>query len=210
MKALLFDFDGTLLNTNTLIIETFRHVFETHAPGQYTDEHYLSFIGPSLLETFTAHMPGRAEEMVAHYREWNAIHHDELVEEYPFVTETLRELHERGMRLAIVTTKQRATLERGLALMGIRELFEVVVTLDDVTHVKPHPEPIEKALALLNVAKEDVIMIGDNSHDIHAGQNAGVKTAGVAWSIKGEAYIRSLQPDYVLQSMRDVLQFVKG
>lgn len=209
MKALLFDFDGTLLNTNTLIIETFRHVFEQYAPGKYTEEQFLSFIGPSLLQTFTEETPDCAEEMIEKYRAWNHEHHDELVEEYPLVKETLQQLHARGIRLAIVTTKQRTTLEHGLALMGIRDLFDVTVTLNDVTHVKPHAEPIQKALALLGVSKEDALMIGDNSHDIHAGQNAGVKTAGVAWSIKGEDYLRSLHPDYILQSMTDLLQLIE-
>lgn len=210
MKALLFDFDGTLLNTNTLIIETFRHVFEEHAPGKYTDEQFLSFIGPSLLQTFTAETPECVDDMIAKYRAWNQEHHDALVEEYPLVKETLEQLHAQGIRLAIVTTKQRTTLEHGLSLMGIRDLFDVTITLNDVEHVKPHPEPIEKALHALHVAKEDALMIGDNSHDIHAGQRAGVKTAGVAWSIKGEDYLRSLQPDYILQSMTDLLQLVKG
>ena len=54
------------------------------------------------------------------------------------------------------------------------------------------------------------MMIGDNYHDIEAGQNAGVKTAGVAWSIKGEEYLRTLNPTYILQTMQDLIPIVKG
>lgn len=210
MKALLFDFDGTLLNTNTLIIETFRHVFEEYAPGKYSDEQFLTFIGPSLEQTFKTECPECAEDMVQQYRTWNQLHHDELVSEYPNVKLTLEQLHAQGIALAIVTTKRRVTLERGLQLMGVRHLFNVLITLDDVEHPKPHAEPIEKALMALQLSKDDVLMIGDNSHDIEGGKNAGVKTAGVAWSIKGASYLESLQPDYMLQDMQDLLHIIKG
>lgn len=210
MKALLFDFDGTLLNTNTLIIETFRHVFEEYAPGKYSDEQFLTFIGPSLEQTFKTECPECAEDMVQQYCTWNKLHHDELVSEYPNVKLTLEQLHAQGIALAIVTTKRRVTLERGLQLMGVRHLFNVLITLDDVEHPKPHAEPIEKALLALQLSKDDVLMIGDNSHDIEGGKNAGVKTAGVAWSIKGASYLESLQPDYMLQDMQDLLHIIKG
>lgn len=209
IKALLFDFDGTLLNTNTLIIETFRHVLGEYAPGKYTDEDYVRFIGPSLEQTFLAECPECAAEMVHKYRMWNQTHHDTLVSEYPNVKETLEALHAQGIKLAIVTTKIRTTMERGLQLMGVAHLFDVTITLDDVEHPKPHAQPIEKALAQLGVCREEAIMIGDNSHDIEGGKNAGVKTAGVAWSIKGEAFLRSLHPDYILHDMLDLLDIVK-
>lgn len=209
VKALLFDFDGTLLNTNTLIIETFRHVLEEYAPGKYTDEDYVRFIGPSLEQTFLAECPDCTTEMVHKYRMWNQAHHDTLVSEYPNVKETLEALHAQGIKLAIVTTKIRTTMERGLQLMGVAHLFDVTITLDDVDHPKPHAEPIEKALAQLGVCREEALMIGDNSHDIEGGKNAGVKTAGVAWSIKGEAFLRSLHPDYILHDMLDLLDIVK-
>ncbi|CAM5266452.1 Pyrophosphatase PpaX OS=Lysinibacillus sphaericus OX=1421 GN=LS41612_04260 PE=4 SV=1 [Lysinibacillus sphaericus] len=80
---------------------------------------------------------------------------------------------------------------------------------DDVQHVKPDPEPVLLALTRLGVAKEDAIMIGDNSHDIEAGHNAGVRAAGVAWSIKGEQYLQQFNPEYLLHHMKDLLAIVK-
>lgn len=210
MKALLFDFDGTLLNTNDLILETFMHVLNEKFPGQYNREECLRFIGPSLKETFDAETPGETEEMIAKYQEFNMKYHDELVKSYDGVVETLEELHAMGVRMAIVTTKRRFSLLRGMKLMGIEHLFETIVSYDDVQNVKPDPEPVLMALQRLGIEKEDAIMIGDNHHDILAGQNAGVKTAGVAWSIKGVDYLRSFNPDYILEHMQDLLEIVKA
>ena len=208
-KALLFDFDGTLLDTNELIIETFMHVLNKRFPGQYQPVDCMKFIGPSLAETFTEIAPGEAEQLIKEYREWNAVHHDELVKEYDGVVETLEKLKEIGIRLVIVSTKRRDTIARGLEIMGAAHLFEFVVGLDDVTHVKPNPEPILLAIEKLGVTKEDVIMIGDNSHDIEGGKNGGVRTAGVAWALKGQDFLQQFNPDYMLEHMSDLISIVK-
>jgi pyrophosphatase PpaX len=209
-KALLFDFDGTLLNTNNLIIESFMHVFDEKFPGQFTKSDCLAFIGPSLKETFEKIAPDQTEQLITQYRAWNELHHDELVTEYDGVVETLNTLHEMGIRLVIVSTKIHDNVVKGLNVLGVTHLFEHIIGFDDVQHVKPHPEPIEKALALLQLEKEDVIMIGDNSHDIEAAHNAGVDSAGVAWSIRGEAYLQQYRPTYILQHMSNLIEIVKG
>ena len=209
-KALLFDFDGTLLDTNDLIVQTFMQIFDEIFPGQFSTQDCLKFIGPSLKQTFDELTPGRTDEMIAKYKKWNAQHHDELVKGYDAVLETLEQLHAMGIKLAIVSTKGREGISRGMKVLGAGHLFDVIVGIDDVTHVKPHPEPILLALQKLGVTKEEAIMIGDNSHDIEGGKNAGVRTAGVAWSAKGEAFLQQFKPDYMLHHMRDLIEIVKG
>ncbi|MEO4054536.1 pyrophosphatase PpaX [Solibacillus sp. CAU 1738] len=209
-KALLFDFDGTLLNTNELIIQTFMHVLEERFPGQYSPKDCMKFIGPSLEETFDEITPNETDDMIRKYREWNMAHHDELVSQYDQVVSTLEALKEQGIRLAIVSTKSRDMIERGIQVLGARHLFEFYVGVEDVQHVKPHPEPILLAINKLGLQKEDVIMIGDNSHDIQGAHNAGVRSAGVAWSIKGESFLQQFNPTYMLHHMTDLLAIVKG
>ncbi|KUF32457.1 MULTISPECIES: pyrophosphatase PpaX [Lysinibacillus] len=209
VKALLFDFDGTLLNTNDLIIQTFMHVLNERFPGQYSPKDCLKFIGPSLKQTFNDIAPDEEEALIANYRAWNIEHHDELVSEYPDVVSTLEQLKAQGIRLAIVSTKRNETIDRGLSIMGATHLFDVRIGTDDVKNVKPDPEPVLLALQRLGIDKEDAIMIGDNSHDIEAGHRAGVRAAGVAWAIKGEAYLQQYQPEYMLQHMTDLLDIVK-
>lgn len=208
INTILFDLDGTLINTNDLIIESFMHTLEHYFPGQFTREDVLAFIGPPLHDTFEKLDKDRLEEMVNTYRKFNHEQHDILVKEFETVYETVKTLHEKGYKLGIVTTKIRHTVNMGLKLTKLDAFFDVVVTLDDVEHAKPHPEPIMKALALLDAKPEEAIMVGDNVHDIEAGKNAGTKTAGVLWSVKGEEYIRSQKPDYVLTKMSDLLSIV--
>lgn len=209
IKGLLFDFDGTLLNTNELIIQTFLHVLEPEFPGKFTRSDIIPFIGPSLIESFSTIDPSRAEKWVEQYRVWNNEHHDSLVEEFDGVKTALKILHEKGIRLAIVSTKRYDTLLKGIRLLGIEDLIEVVVSMDDVKYVKPNPEPILLALEKMQLEKENVLMIGDNSHDILGGKNAGVKSAGVSWSIKGEAFLMQFKPDYMLHQMSDLFTIIE-
>ncbi|MFX3630132.1 MAG: pyrophosphatase PpaX [Ectobacillus sp.] len=204
-NTILFDLDGTLINTNELIISSFLHTLNVYYPNRYQREDVLPFIGPSLRETFGVMNPEKVDEMIQCYREYNHKHHDLLVEEYETVYETVEELHRGGYKIGIVTTKARPTVEMGLKLARLKPFFDVVVTLDDVRKVKPDPEPIEKALYLLGAKAPEALMVGDNHHDILAGHNAGTKTAGVAWSIKGREYLAAYKPTYILEKMSDLL-----
>ncbi|EOW9528298.1 pyrophosphatase PpaX [Bacillus cytotoxicus] len=208
INTVLFDLDGTLINTNELIISSFLHTLNTYYPNQYKREDVLPFIGPSLQETFHSIDERKVEEMITRYRQFNHDHHDELVEEYETVYETVQALKEKGYKIGIVTTKARQTVEMGLNLSKLNKFFDVVVTIDDVEHVKPHPEPIQKALQLLDAKPEETLMVGDNHHDIVGGQNAGTKMAAVGWTIKGRAYLESYKPDYVLNKMSDLLSIL--
>ena len=93
-------------------------------------------------------------------------------------------------------------------LMGITDLFDTIIGNDDVKNTKPHPEPVLLALSRLGLEKNEVIMIGDNYHDIEGGQNAGVHTAGVAWSLKGTAFLETYHPTFMLQTMKDLYGIV--
>ena len=208
ITTVLFDLDGTLLDTYELIIQSFLHTFDHFVPGQFTREDCIPFIGPSLYETFGSILPEKAEEMVAYYREFNKKNHDTLVREFPGVVETVHALHEHGYKLGIVTTKMRDTTLMGLDLVNLRPYFQTIVALDDVENTKPDAEPIIKALEALEAKPEEAIMVGDSHHDILAGKNAGTKTAGVAWTIKGEDTLLQYEPDFILEQMPDLLEIV--
>ncbi|MFC4322438.1 pyrophosphatase PpaX [Litchfieldia salsa] len=208
INTLLFDLDGTLINTNDLIISSFMHTLEQYYPNQYKREDVLKFIGPSLHDTFVTMDENRVEEMINTYREHNHANHDLLVKEYEGVYDTIKQLHEKGYKLGIVTTKVRSTVTMGLKLTGLDEFFDVIVTLDDVKNAKPDPEPIQLALSQLNSQADESIMVGDNYHDILAGKNAGTLTAGVAWTIKGKDYLATFDPDYMLEHMNDLLTII--
>ena len=210
VRTLLFDFDGTLLDTNELIIQTFLSVLGTRYPGRFEREDVLHFIGPSLKQTFDQIDASLTEELIKEYRAWNLEMHDQMAVEFDGVTETLRKLKAREISMAIVSTKRRDVIQRGLKLMGIQDIFTTIISLDDVKTPKPDPEPILLALEKLGADKEEALMIGDNSHDIEGGQNAGIRTAGVAWSLKGEAYLAAYKPTYMLHHISELLDLVEG
>ncbi|MEM1503004.1 pyrophosphatase PpaX [Domibacillus sp. 8LH] len=209
ITTLLFDLDGTLINTNELIVQSFLHTLNHYFPNQYEREDVYPFMGPPLIDTFEALDKERTMEMVDHYRAFNHEKHDALVTEFEGVYETIRTLHENGYKMAIVSTKIHETVLKGLKLTNLDPFFDVVIGLDDVEHAKPHPEPVQKALAALGSKPEEAIMVGDNYHDIEGGKNAGVQTAGVAWSLKGRDFLNTYDPDYMLESMADLLDILQ-
>ncbi|MDF2790622.1 MAG: pyrophosphatase [Neobacillus sp.] len=208
INTILFDLDGTLIDTNELIISTYLHTLEKYFPGKYQRQDVLPFLGPTLHEVFGAMDPERVEEMVLAYRTYNLANHDALVKEFVGVMETIETLKKKGYKLAIVTTKREDVAFKGLRLMKLDPFFDVMIAYDHVKKVKPDPEPIFLALEKLDSKPEETLMVGDNFHDVLAGKNAGTKTAGVAWTIKGRDYLAKYEPDYMLENMTDLLSIL--
>jgi pyrophosphatase PpaX len=150
----------------------------------------------------------QVDELAVKYRKFNLGKHDELVAEFPNVREVLAELRRRNIRMGVVTNKMRITTLMGLKLCGLDSYMETLVTIDDVVRGKPDPEAVLKALEQMKADPGEAIMVGDSQYDIIAGRDAGVKTVGVSWSLKGEDHLRTFQPDYVIRDMRDLLEIV--
>lgn len=209
VDTILFDLDGTLLNTYELILQSFLATFKHFGYNHITREDCIPFIGPTLEESFASVAPkSQVAEMIAYYRKFNVANHDDLVTEFDGVDEAVKALHEAGYKLAIVSTKVRDTVLKGLDKINLRQYFPVIITLDEVEHAKPHPEPLNLAMELLQSIPEQTIMVGDSNHDIEGAKNAGTLSAGVAWSIKGRDFIEKLEPDYILDNMKDLLPIV--
>lgn len=205
IDTVLFDLDGTLVNTNELIIASFLHTIDRYAPGKYGRADVLGWIGEPLHDSLSRVDSERADEMMGVYRKHNFEYHDQLVEEYAGVWETIKILQNHGFKLGVVTTKFSRTAEMGLKLARLRPFFEVIVGLDDISNPKPDPEPVNRALSLLDSTPEQAMMIGDSPTDIEAGKNAGTRTAGVAWTIHGSEVLQAADPDWMLTSMPELL-----
>ena len=174
----------------------------------FTREDVLPFLGPPLVDVFSAIDAEKVDEMIKVYRKYNDAQHDLLVTEFTGVFETIRTLKENGFKLAIVSTKIRSAVLKGLMLTNLDQFFDVVITLDEVERAKPDPEPLEKAMHALGSTAGETMMIGDNHHDILGGKNAGTLTCGVAWSMKGRDYLEEYKPDYILENMADLLDIL--
>ncbi|HEY3353896.1 MAG TPA: HAD-IA family hydrolase [Polyangia bacterium] len=194
----LFDLDGTLIDSVELILRSFRHTMLVHRGAAPDDAVFLAGLGTTLWDQFrtVAADAAEVEAMVATYRAFNLAHHDALVREYPGVRAAVRALVARGARLAIVTSKLRASAARGLALAGLTDAFPVIVGADDVAEHKPHPAPVRRALALLGADPAGAVFVGDSPHDIAAGRAAGVGTAAVTWGPFPRATLVAAAPDH--------------
>lgn len=208
IKTILFDLDGTLIDTNALIHASFKHTFDVYG-YQFSDEEIKQFNGPPLEKTFRKLHGEAADEMVQTYREHNLENHNDFVTLFPGVQTTLEELKNRGIEMGIVSTKKRNGVELGLEFTGLMKYFDTIITFDDIEQAKPHPEPVLKAMREMNAEKEYTLMVGDNYHDIESGKNASVQTAGVAWSQKGASFLEAYQPTYMLQEMAELLKLTE-
>lgn len=206
INTVLFDLDGTLIDTNDLIIASFKHTFQHFFPEKEFD--IYPYIGEPLIDTFRRIDEQRARDMFDMYRKHNTENHNFLIKEFDGVYETVAELKRQGVRIAVVTNKVREAAFKGLELTRLDKFFDVVVAVDDVKRAKPNAEPIMKALDELQADPETTLMVGDSQFDIQAGKNAGTYTAGVAWSLKGREFIENLQPDYVIEHMSEINDIV--
>ena len=208
IETVLFDFDGTLADSNALINQSHLSVLEEYFPGEYTLDSVRQFNGPSLETTYQFLGVEKSEEMIAKYREYNAVYHDQMIRLFEGVEETLRLLKQKGIRLGIVSTKRNDVLEKGIRHLNLEGLFEVVIGAEDYTHFKPHPEPIYAAMAQLNCLHSTTVMVGDNGHDILAAKNAGILSIFVGWSQKTSEEIAPFKPDVTVQTMDELAELV--
>ena len=210
IRAVLYDFDGTLADSTELIMRCYRHTMTHHLGTCPPDEDWLSGFGMTLESQIGrfARSDAEAAGMLDTYREVQDGLHDSLLTPFPGAAETVAELRRRGVALAIVTSKHRRSAMRGMELCGIVPHFDVVVTPEDVTHPKPHPEPVLVALRRLGVAPEEALFVGDSPHDVAAGRAAGTRTAAVLWGPFPRAALEAAGPDALLEAQADVLALV--
>lgn len=210
IKAILFDFDGTLVDTNPLIIRSFTETFKVLFPErEFTQQELQDCIGPTLEETGRKYYPTNPNHLVEIYRRICWQYHDEMIEVYPGVEEMLKALKMMDLKLVIVTSKKRDMLLRGLEVTKLQNYFDWIVAVDDVTHPKPHQEPIERVLNYYGFQPDACLMVGDNSHDINSAKAAGVKSIAVGWALKGVNYLKSFDPDYIIEDGTKLLEIVK-
>jgi len=211
IRTVLFDLDGTLIDSVRLILDSYHHTLATHGLPPRSDDEWLAGVGTPLTAQFAAWRddPETLQALIATYREYNLKHHDRMVTVYPGVVEAVRALKEDGIATGLVTSKNRAGALRGLTLVQLEALMDVLVCADEVENPKPHPEPVEKAVRLLSADPRATVYVGDSVHDMLSGRAAGVRTAAVLWGPFGRAHLEGAQPDYWLERPEELLTLVR-
>ncbi|HEY0016826.1 MAG TPA: HAD-IA family hydrolase [Longimicrobium sp.] len=212
IRAVLYDFDGTLADSTELIMRCYRHTMRTHLGSVPPDDVWLSGFGMTLESQMRrfGRDPDEVEAMLDTYREYQNSIHDDLLRPFPDAAQTVAELERRGYGLAIVTSKHRRAAMKGMELCGLVRHFDVIVTPEDVAEPKPHPEPVLLALQKLGVAPHEALFVGDSPHDIASGRAAGTRTAAALWGPFPRQALEDARPDAFLHAQRDVLALLNG
>ena len=212
IKAVLFDFDGTIMDTNTIILKSWQHTYQTVLGHDPDKAEILSTFGEPLEETMQKLFPDRdLAEMVNVYRSYQRhIYQDDIVM-FPGTREVIEELKARGYLVAIVTSRFWSSTQQGLYKFDINEMIDAVVSAEDTTIHKPDPTPCLLCLEKLGIAADEAIMVGDSKFDILCARNAGVKSVLVSWSITvNDEQRKVLAPDYYITDAAQILDIVEN
>jgi len=209
-RTVLFDLDGTLVDSGAIILASFRHATSTVLRREIPDHELLAAVGgPGLREQMEALDPERAEELIEVYSAHNVGLHDGL-EPCAGVLAALETLHAEGRRLGVVTAKRRATLALAFEVLPeLRRFFEATVGAEDTERHKPGPEPLLLALEVLGEDPAGAVYVGDSPFDVQAAKAAGTGSIAVTWGrIHSRERLEREQPDAVVDTVEELLASV--
>jgi pyrophosphatase PpaX len=205
-RTVLFDLDGTLIDSGAAILASFHHATETVLGRRYDDEVVMANVGGhGIHRQMAAFDPARVDDLVQAYR----AHNVELYRQirmFPGIDAVLQRLAEEGRRLGVVTVKSRPTVDLTFELLPLGSFFEVVVTGDDVERHKPEPDGLLLALERLGAPAESAVYVGDAPFDVQAAKAAGIGAVAVQWGgIHGPERLAPERPDALVEHPGDLL-----
>lgn len=184
IDTILFDFDGTVMDTNDVIINSWQHTYRTLENREEDVANIVKTFGEPLEITMQKLFPDvPIEESVRVYRSYHRDNFGELISICPGMKELLQELKKQQYKTGLVTSRLKTTTIQGLEKYGLAPYFDVIVTAEDTDKHKPDPAPVLIALERLAAAPEKSLMLGDTMFDILCARNAGVASVLVEWGI---------------------------
>lgn len=207
---ILFDLDGTVIDSVALIRESHRHAVRTVLGQDLPDEVLTANVGRPLIEQTRAISAEHAEELLAAYREWNHAHTRDLLRPYEGMEDALRELRRAGRCLGVITSKSRPTVRLAFDVLPLEQYFDVVIAAEDTVRHKPHPDPLLAALARLGREPGGACYVGDAPFDVDAGRAAGVAAIAVTWGFFSRESLARHQPDAIVDTIGELLELCLG
>lgn len=204
-ETVLFDLDGTLIDSGALILASFQHATRSVLGREIPAELLMANVGGHGIHAqMSAFDAERAAELVDVYREHNMRSYQD-VQAFPGIEDALAELHGQGRRLGVVTAKSRPTVEVTFDVLPLGRYFSTVVTGDDSERHKPDPEPLFVALERIGTAAATAAYVGDSPFDVRAAKAAGMAAVAVGWGgIHGRERLEREQPDAYVERPADL------
>lgn len=209
-RTVLFDLDGTLVDTIPLIVASYQHAFRVVLGEEVTPERARAWIGRPLLPALLEESPEHGHELDRVYREWNLANTDRLIRPFAGVDGLLDALAAAGVQTAIATSKRRETARLALRAVGLSDRIDVVAALEDTTAHKPDPAPLLHACRVLGADPATTTYVGDAVVDIAAAHRAGVGAVGVTWGAGERADLAAARPDVLIGSVGDLTAYLVG
>ena len=210
MKTILFDLDGTLIETTEIILETFRITFKKFFPEvKLTDEELTNTLGHTLFKTFEFYTDSKEklDEVINFYRETSNVMIEKGLKAYPGAVETLSYLKSKGCKVGVVTSKMRHIATYHLELTNLLSYVDLLVGYEDSVEHKPSPEPILTALKQLKASPRTTVYVGDHENDITAAKKAGISSCAVTYSHRLKEMLL-LEPDFVIDELINLKDIV--
>jgi pyrophosphatase PpaX len=210
LQAVIFDLDGTLIDTVELIRASFRYATKAVLGEALPDEITMANVGQPLVTQFQEMAPAHAVELLQAFREFNRAHHDEIARSYPGTIETLSELRRRGVPTGIVTSKGTESATRGIEHFGLAGFMSTIVTADDVRLHKPDPHPLRVAAERMGVELGYCIYLGDSPHDVQAALSGDAIAVAALWGAFSVQDVLAPGPAFALRSITELPALLDG
>lgn len=209
IKVVIFDLDGTLIDTNDLIIDAFYHVINELLGRSPTEEELNYVYGKTLDEQMEFFSMERSHKLVEAYKSFYRAHMDERTHLFEGIKDLLDELAKIDIKMATVTNKGSRGVRHAFDKFGIGKYFDATISADDVSNGKPDPEGIFAVLNRLGVEAEEALFVGDSLNDISAAKKAGVLSVLVGWTLFHEDYYSEFGADFIINKPTELLNLIK-
>lgn len=204
--GILFDMDGTLIDTVPFIVESFQHTFDRHHIKGVSEEHIKAGIGTPLETYFKQFTQADTKDLLETYTKYNELWMNQAIAIFLGIPYMLARLRALPVKTGVVTAKRRVSAMLTLGVFELENCFDVIVTKEDTRNHKPHPEPIllgMKQLGLADPAR--ILYVGDSIHDIRSAHAAGCAACAVGWTRMPHADLQAEKPQFWAQTAQSIV-----